>query len=317
MTTLGPLPSTPSDDTRSGYVTLLGLPNAGKSTLLNAFLRERLSIVTPKAQTTWKRVTGILTEGNVQLVFLDTPGILTPRDLLQKAMAAAAQRALSEADVLLLVVDASKELDGDTQGLLGNAVSEAMGAPVLAALNKIDLATDRVVHTLRAWVRDAFDGEVFPTSAIHGDGIDALLTRLSELVSPGPFLYPADDIAKDPVRFFVAEIVRETVFETFHQEIPYSVACAVEEFREDQDPIYIQVNIYVERDSQKRILIGKRGSSIRSLGLESRKKIEDFLGRRIYLDLWVKVLKDWRRKRGHLRTLGYPVPDEGEGGLVG
>jgi GTP-binding protein Era len=317
MTTTGTHPPSAETETRSGYVTLLGRPNAGKSTLLNAFLGERLSIVTPKPQTTWKRVTGIWTEGAVQLVFLDTPGLLTPRDLLQRAMLTAALQALSEADVRLLVLDAGTGMDTQSRELIVKAASEASEAPLLVAVNKTDLADDEAVERLGSWVREALGGEPFPTSAIHGKGTGALLDRLGTLIPQGPFLYPADDIAKDPVRFFVAEIVRETVFETFHQEIPYSVACLVEEFREGQDPVYIQVHIYVERNSQKRILVGKKGSSIKALGAESRRKIEDFLGHPVYLDLWVKVLKDWRRKRRHLRTLGYPIPDAGMGGELG
>jgi GTP-binding protein Era len=141
--------------------------------------------------------------------------------------------------------------------------------------------------------------------------------RLSELLPEGPFLYPPDEIARDPVRFFVAELVRETVFQSFHEEVPYSVACRVEEFREDQDPVYIQIQLFVERNSQKRILVGKGGSSIRKVGADSRRKIEEFLQRPVYLDLWVKVLRDWRRRRGHLKSLGYPVPEEDQRGFVG
>jgi GTP-binding protein Era len=147
--------------------------------------------------------------------------------------------------------------------------------------------------------------------ALNGDGTDKIRNRLEEVLPSGPFLYPPDEIARDPVRFFVAEMIRETVFEEFHEEIPYSVFCQIEEFREAEDPVYIGAHLFVERKSQKGILIGKGGSSIRTLGSISRKKIEEFLGRRVYLDLWVKVLPDWRRRRAHLKKLGFPVPDEG------
>ena len=153
-------------------------------------------------------------------------------------------------------------------------------------------------------------GESFLICAQDCRGVEALGERLEDLCPPGPFLYPPDEVARDPVRFFVTERIRETVFQEYHQEIPYSVFSQIEEFRENEDPIYIQANLFVERDSQKRILIGKKGSSIRRLGTLSREKIEEFLGRRVYLDLWIKVLPDWRKKRGHLKKLGFSVPEE-------
>ena len=301
----------PGPVTHSGYVTLVGRPNSGKSTLMNALVGERLSIATPKAQTTWQRVTGILTTDRAQMVFLDTPGLLEPRDLLQRTMLSAALEALSEADVTLLVLDATHPLTEGERGLVARALSEGPPVPLLGAINKTDIAPEEEVRTLSTWVTKGLGGGAFPISALRGDGVEQVLARLEDLLPPGPFLYPPDEIAKDPVRFFVAEMVRETVFETYYQEIPYSVFCQIEEFRESQDPIYIQAHIFVERNSQKRILIGKGGSSIRSLGAGAREKIENFLGRAVYLDLWVKVLPDWRRKRGHLRKLGFSVPDLG------
>ncbi len=295
-------------DTRSGYVTLVGRPNAGKSTLLNAFLGQRLSIVTPKAQTTWQRVTGILTTESSQMVFLDTPGLLEPRDLLQEAMLSAAREAMAEADLLLFVLDASHPRGQEELELVGASLSNRPAVPLVSAINKIDVARVEHVEILSDWVTEGLGGKAFPVSALRGTGMDALLSCLEALLPPGPFLYPPEDIGKDPVRFFVAEIVRETVFREFHQEVPYSVYCQVEEFREDQDPVYIQANLFVERESQKRILIGKKGASIRSMGVVSRKKIEEFLGRRVYLDLWVKVLPDWRKKRAHLKRFGFTVP---------
>jgi GTP-binding protein Era len=298
-------------DARSGYVTLLGRPNAGKSTLLNRFIGERLSIVTPKPQTTWQRVTGILTSDRAQMIFLDTPGLLEPRDLLQRAMMSAAEDALAEADVILLVVDASAPLDSGERRRIEGLVATRPGVPILVSVNKTDVATDENTEVLARWTSEVLGGEPFPTSALKGDGVEAVRARLEEVLPPGPFLYPPDEIAKDPVRFFVAEMIRETVFQEFRQEIPYSVFCQIEEFREGQDPIYIQAHLFVERKSQKRILIGKGGASIRKLGGLSRSKIEDFLGHRVYLDLWIKVLPDWRRKRAHLKRLGFSVPGEG------
>lgn len=298
------------EDTRSGYVTLVGRPNAGKSTLMNALLGERLSIVTPKAQTTWQRVTGILTTDRAQMVFLDTPGLLDPRDLLQHAMLAAAQKALAEADIVLLVLDGSRALGSKGFDQMAGSLADRPPVPLLAAINKMDLMEKGSDEDLSRWVSQELGGEPFTVCAQDTRGVDAIRQRLEEVLPPGPFLYPPDEIAKDPVRFFVAEMIRETVFQEFHQEIPYSVFSQIEEFRENEDPVYIQAHLFVERNSQKRILIGKGGSSIRRLGALSREKIEEFLGRRVYLDLWVKVLPDWRRKRAHLRKLGFQVPKE-------
>lgn len=295
--------------TRAGYVALVGRPNAGKSTLLNRLVGEHLSIVTPKAQTTWQRVTGLLTIDGDQLIFLDTPGILEARDLMQRAMLRAAVEALEEADVTLVVIDATRPpSQRDTARIIG--ALDHTSAPTLVALNKIDEADTESIEAWITWSRTHAGAEGHTISALEGAGVDQLLTTLRSKLPRGPFLYPADDIASDPVRFFVAELVRETVFEQYHQEIPYSVFCHVEAFREAQDPVYIQVVVYVERPSQKGILIGKRGVAIRALGEASRKKIEHFLGRAVYLDLWVKPLRAWRRNRAHLTRLGFRLPPE-------
>lgn len=295
--------------TRAGYVALVGRPNAGKSTLLNRLVGEHLSIVTPKAQTTWQRVTGLLTVETDQLIFLDTPGLLEARDLLQKSMLGAALEALAEADVVLVVVDTTRPpTDVDREQILGSL--ENVSAPVHVALNKIDEATPEEVEAWASWIGEELDGSVYRISALDGAGVDDLLRALREALPSGPFLYPDDEIATEPVRFFVAELVRETIFEQFRQEIPYSVFCQVEAFREAQDPVYIQVVVYVERKSQKGMVIGKGGAAIRELGQASRAKIEHFLGRAVYLDLWVKPLRAWRKNRAHLGRLGFRVPPE-------
>ena len=295
--------------TRAGYVALVGRPNAGKSTLLNHMIGEHLSIVTPKAQTTWQRVTGLLTVDQDQLIFLDTPGILEARDLLQRAMLGAALEALQEADLVLLVVDTMRPpTERDADRIL--SALEETSAPVLVALNKIDEAPPAAIAAWDSWVATHLGAESYRISALKGEGMQALLAEMRARLPEGPFLYPADEIASDPVRFFVAELVRETIFEQFRQEIPYSVFCQVEDFRESQDPIYIQVNVFVERKSQKGMLIGKRGAAVRALGEASRKKIETFLGRSVYLDLWVKPLRAWRKNRAHLGELGFRLPPE-------
>ncbi len=301
----------PPTHTRAGYVALVGRPNAGKSTLLNRLVGEHLSIVTAKAQTTWQRVTGILTEGDAQLIFLDTPGLLEARDLLQRAMLGAALEALSEADVVLLVVDATAPPSAEDRERIGAALDDVR-APLLAALNKADAAPEDAREAWDAWLRTESGARTFTVSALTGEGTDELLAAVRDALPSGPFLYPEDEIASDPVRFFVAELVRETIFEQYHQEIPYSTFCVVEEFREQQDPVYIHVDIYVERKSQKAILVGKGGGAVRELGTSARAKIEHFLGRRVYLDLWVKPVESWRKSRTHLTRLGFRLPTDDE-----
>ncbi|HSW31656.1 MAG TPA: GTPase Era [Longimicrobiales bacterium] len=302
-----PLPDSPR---RTGYVTLLGRPNAGKSTLLNRLVGQHLSIVTAKAQTTWQRVTGILTTESAQLIFLDTPGLLQVRDLLQRAMLAAAVEALHEADVVLLVADASRFPDELDKERLSSTL-EGSSAPLHVALNKIDEAPDDAVVAWERWIaKRPWNARIHRVSAEEGTGTDALLEALVADLPEGPFLYPEDEVAANSVRFFAAELVRETVFEQYGQEIPYSTFCQVEEFREAQDPVYIKVRIWVERASQKGILVGAGGKAIRELGQASRLKIEHLLGRPVYLDLWVKPLKSWRKNRARLGEMGFRVPED-------
>lgn len=314
-----PIPSSPEGGrdiapaTRAGFVTLAGRPNAGKSTLLNAMVGERLSIVTPRAQTTWKRVTGIHTHGDRQLVFLDTPGLLEPKDLFQRSMLGAALDAVAEADVLLMVLDAAAPPGQRDRGRLLE-VAERARAPRFIAVNKVDIARSEQVKELMQWGGEVLGATAHAISAGTGEGVPELREALGAALPLSPFLFPEDELASEPVRFFVGELVRETLFEQYHQEIPYSVAWEVGEFRESEEPLYIQVTLYVERASQKPILVGKGGAAIRELGRASRIKMEHFLGRAVYLDLWVKVLPGWRKAEGSLRRLGFKVPGGGEDG---
>ncbi len=297
--------------TRAGYVALVGRPNAGKSTLMNALIGQHLSIVTAKAQTTWQRVTGILTTDDTQVIFLDTPGLLEAKDLFQRSMLAAAFEALDDADVVLVVVDARYAPSARETAPLERAL-EVAKSPVHVALNKVDEASHDEVGAWERW----FDGRasgVHRIAALQSEGTDSLLASLVTELPAHPFFFPEDDIATAPVRFFVAELVRETILEQYQDEIPYSVWCEVEEFREGSDPLYIQVNILVERESQKGIIIGSKGHAIRSLGEAARVKIEHFVGQRVYLDLWVKPLKSWRKSRAHLGRFGFRVPEDDRG----
>jgi GTPase len=292
---------------RAGIVTLAGRPNVGKSTLLNRLIGERLSITSPKPQSTRDRVVGIKTldgsgdGGNdaAQLVFLDTPGLLDPRDALQRSMRTAALHALADADAIIYLIDATE----GTPEPLGTAAGLAAPprAPVLTALNKIDLVPPAQRVELAAAVPQAL-----PISAVTGEGVDHLLAAVLGLMPESPFLYPADDISAQPVRFFVSELIRETALEQLGAEVPHSVAVQIEEFRENQTPVYIRAVIYVERDSQKAILLGRKGHRIRELGRASRTKVQRLLDHPVYLDLWVKVLHNWRRDADALKRLGYP-----------
>jgi GTP-binding protein Era len=303
---------TPAPDATScGYVALVGAPNVGKSTLMNALIGEPLSIVTAKAQTTWRRITGLRTSGTHQLIFLDTPGVLHPRDLLQRSLLAATRRALREADVTAVVLDPLHPLTSGGRDALLRLLALSSG-PKLGVVNKVDAAPPEAVERESRWLTsDAGPGvNVFLVSARTEEGLEPLVGELERLVPRGPFLFPEDEIASESVRTFVAEFVREAIFESFHDEIPYASHCEVEAFREDAERTYVHVVIYVERPTQKGILIGQGGAAIREMGMKARRRIEHFLGRPVYLDLWVKVLPGWRRKRAQLQRLGFTVPEE-------
>jgi GTP-binding protein Era len=288
---------------KAGIVTVVGKPNAGKSTLLNRIIGEKLSIVSPKPQSTRDRIVGIHTEGDVQMIVLDTPGLLDPRYPLQQAMRATALSALHEADVVLYLVDGTEGEFPDLQTVA--QLEQPPRAPVLIAINKADeLSAER----RNDWA--ARVSEAAMVSARTGDGISDLLARLSQHLPESPFLYPDDEISTQTVRFFVAELVRETALEQLDDEVPYSVACEIEEFRESQTPVYIRAVLHVERESQKRILIGAGGQRVRAIGREARRKIEALVGSSVYLDLWVKVLPNWRRSAPALRRLGYSLPED-------
>jgi GTP-binding protein Era len=283
---------------KAGIVTVAGKPNVGKSTLLNRIVGEKLSITSPKPQSTRDRVVGIRSTGDSQMVILDTPGLLNPRYALQEAMRSTSLRALEEADVIIYVADAS---DGSPPSLAEAAgLDRVPKPPIVTALNKSDKLDPRAASLLA-------ENDSVLVSARNGDGIPELMARVEGHLPESPFLYPEDEISTQPVRFFVAELVRESVLEQLHDEVPYSVAVQVEEFREDRSPLYIRAVIYVERDSQKAIIIGSKGAQIRRVGESARKKIEAFVGTQVYLDLWVKVLANWRKNANSLSRFGYQL----------
>ena len=296
---------------RAGYVALVGRPNVGKSTLLNTLIGQKLSIVTPRAQTTRQAILGIDTTEGVQIVFVDTPGLLEPGYLLQHSMLHAALAAVKDADLILLMLDATRPDELPPPEPL--ELLRARRDRLFVAINKIDIGRSQAVEQLAEWSARELGVEAHRISAVTGEGVRELRAALVEALPPSPFLYPPDEIATQPVRFFVAELIREAVFERYEEEVPYSVAVTIEEFREATDPVYIRATIHVERDSQKSILIGRGGAAIRELGRSARQKIEAFVDARVYLDLWVKVTPGWRRKAPTLRRLGYAVPDTGAG----
>jgi GTPase len=292
--------------TRAGHVALVGRPNVGKSTLLNALVGEKLSIVTPKAQTTRESVTGILTTDRVQAIFVDTPGLLEPKYALQHAMHDTALDVLKDADLVLVLLDATRPDEVPP----ADVVEELRRAQhrMMVLVNKMDAASEDDVERLESWTQAELSVQAVRVSAATGEGVAELRRAIEERLPESPFFYPADELAVQPVRFFVAELIRESIFELYEQEVPYSTIARVEEYREGESPIYIRATVYVERESQKPIIIGKKGAGIKELGRRSREKVEAFLGEAVYLDLWIKTLPNWRSKLETLRYLGYRLP---------
>lgn len=298
------------EEHRAGFCALVGLPNVGKSTLFNRLVNEPLAVVTPKPQTTRRRLRGIWTEEAGQAIFVDTPGLLDPRYPLQRAMRAEADRAAADADLIVHVVDAGYEPSVET----ARAGPSRTDPPPVLCLNKVDRLETSDRERMAAELSGAGWGPVVPTVATEGQGVERLRRAVLDRLPPSPPLYPSDQIATDPVRDFVGSFVREACFRQLSEEVPYSVAVEVEQFREDDEPLYISASLYVERSSQKGIVIGDGGRRIRSIGTKARRRIEAFLDRDVYLDLHVKVLHKWRKRRAELARLGYRLPNEGEDG---
>lgn len=289
---------------KAGYVAILGYPNAGKSTLLNQFLKYKLSIVSRKPQTTRKKVLGILTLKKAQIVFIDTPGLLDPKYNLQQIMSNYITNAVEDADVLLYLVDASrvKKTTPELMQFLAKVVK-----PVVLAINKIDLIEKgKLLPIISRFDKEIKFSAVVPISALQDDGLDRLCDEIIRLLPYCPPYFPIDYLTDQQERFFVSEIIREKIFELYSEEIPYSTHVQIEDFKERAGrKDYIVAIIYVEKNSQKGIIIGREGRALKKIGQLARTEIENFLGRPAYLELFVKVLDDWRRKDSKLKELGY------------
>ena len=289
---------------RAGFVNIVGNPNVGKSTLSNRLVGERLSIITSKAQTTRHRIMGIVNTDDYQIVFSDTPGVLKPKFRLQQSMLEYSTGALVDADVLLYVTDVI-ESPTKNQDFLDKVAKEKI--PILLVINKIDLlkGNDELVRIIDKWKQLLPNAEVFPTSALENFNVDNIMKRIVELLPESPPYFGKDALTDRSSRFFVTEIVREKILLTYDKEVPYATQVIVEKFDESDNAIHIMAVIYVERDSQKGIIIGHQGKMLKRVGTEARKDIEKFFDKRVFLELYVKVEKDWRNQENKLRAFGY------------
>ena len=301
------------NETRCGFVAIIGAPNAGKSTLINALIGEKVSIVTRKAQTTRSTVRGVLTRGQAQIVFVDTPGLFTPKRRLDRAMVASAWGAAADADALMLIIDARKEagesgLTEETQSIL-STLGEAR-KPRLAILNKIDLVERPKLLELAARLNAAlaFD-ETFMVSAATGDGLDRLVGRLAAMLPPGPWLYPEDQIAEAPIRSLAAEITREKLIERLHDELPYQATVETDEWKDQPDgSARIEQTVFVTRESHRKIVLGEGGRTIKAIGTAARKDIAQAHGAPVHLFLHVKVREKWLDDPERYRAMGLEFP---------
>lgn len=289
---------------KAGFVNIVGNPNVGKSTLMNSLVGERISIITSKSQTTRHRILGIVNTDDMQIIYSDTPGVLDPNYKLQESMLNFSQSALIDADVLLYVTDVV-ENPTKNQSFL-NKVGK-LSVPVLLIVNKIDLLKDQsdLERLVNDWKVLLPNAEIVPISARHKFNLDYLLKRIQELLPDSPPFFEKDALTDKPSRFFVTEIIREKILENYDKEVPYSSEVVVEKFEEEGDLLRIMAVIYVERDSQKGIIIGKGGLKLKKVGMSARKDIEAFFQKRVFLELFVKVEKDWRNRDNKLKAFGY------------
>ena len=288
---------------KAGFVNIVGNPNVGKSTLMNDLVGERLSIITSKAQTTRHRIMGIVNTEDMQIVYSDTPGVLEPNYKLQESMLKFSQSALTDADVLLYVTDTVETGDKNIKFL---EKVNAQNAPVILVINKVDLTDQTKLEALVGeWKKLLPNAEIIPVSAKLHFNVDYLLKRLKELLPESPPFFEKDALTDKPAKFFVTEIIREKILEVYDKEVPYSCEVVVERFKEEKNLIHINALIFVERDSQKGIIIGKQGSALKKVGSLARKDIEEFFQKKVFLEIHVKVEKDWRSRDNKLKSFGY------------
>ena len=288
---------------RAGFVNIIGNPNVGKSTLMNAFVGERLSIITSKAQTTRHRILGIVNGEDFQMVLSDTPGIIKPAYELQNSMMDFVKTAFEDADILVYMVEAGeKELKDE----VFFSKIQSSKVPVLLLINKIDKTDqENLEQFVEHWKEKVPNAEIHPISALNNFNVTEVFNRIIELLPASPPYYPKDALTDKPERFFVNEIIREKILLNYQKEIPYSVEIETEEFKEDEDIIRIKAIIMVERDSQKGIIIGHKGEAIKKVGMQSREELEKFFGKQVHIEMFVKVNKDWRNNAYQLKRFGY------------
>ena len=288
---------------KAGFVNIVGNPNVGKSTLMNRLVGEKISIITSKSQTTRHRIKGIVNTDDYQIVFSDTPGVVKPSYKMQEYMLECSKSALVDADIILYVTDVVENIEKNLDFI--DKVNKS-DIPVLLVINKIDLTTQEKLEALfDKWKSLIPRAEIFPLSATENFNVDNLYKRIVELLPEGEPFFPKDELTDLPSRFFVNEIIREKILQYYDKEVPYSVEVEVEEFKEDDKRINIMAVIYVERSSQKGIIIGSQGEALKKVGTQARLDIEAFFGKKVFLNLYVKVLKDWRNKDSELKNFGY------------
>lgn len=296
-------------DFRSGFVAIIGRPNVGKSTLLNQVMGQKLAIMSDKPQTTRNKIRSIYTTKDAQVVFIDTPGIHKPKDKLGEYMVQVSENSLAEVDVVLYVVEANSELGGGEHYIMERL--KQIKTPVFLIINKIDLiAKELLLPLIQKYSLKMNFKEVIPISALENNNIETMLNKLIEYLPEGPQYYPTDMITEQPERFIVSELIREKVLHLTRDEIPHAIAVEIEEMQSRKNNmVYIRAVIFVERESQKGIIVGKSGAMLKNIGALARQEIENLLGSKIYLDLWVKVKPDWRNKDFYLRNFGFVKED--------
>lgn len=295
-----------NNEFKSGFISIIGRPNVGKSTFLNRVIGQKIAIMSDKPQTTRNKVQGVLTTNDAQLVFIDTPGIHKPKHKLGDFMMKVAQNTLKEVDLVLFMVNAEEGYGRGDEFIMEKLKS--IGTPVFLVINKIDrIDPDQLITVIETYREKLEFAEVVPISALEGNNVERLLQQIKEYMPQGPQYYPADQVTDHPERFIVSELIREKALHLTREEVPHSIAVVLDKMApmEDKDVIHVMATIIVERDSQKGIVIGKRGSMLKEIGKRARVDIENLLGSKVFLELWVKVQKDWRNKMSQLRDFGF------------